>query len=154
MNKINENKILEEFDELKDYSIKKEKKPMIYFINQKNIYKKETEKNKNKYINNSKYISKKSNSKYIYNNSYNNIIKRDKNGLAGKNNIKQIHNYSQKNKDNYNIYYQKYKSKDLYSPFEKLKRKKAHSIFPVNPFDSINKIKINNFFKYLYYLLL
>ena len=142
MNKINENKIFEEYPELKDYSIKKEKEPMIYFIKQKNIYKKEIE-NKNKYfnnINNDQYLSRKPNSKYVYN-------KNNKNGLSGKNKIKQIQNYSQKPKENYNIFYQKYKSKDLYSPFEKLKRKKTHSIFPVNPFDSINNIKINNFFK-------
>ena len=83
---------------------------------------------------NNNYISNKPN--YVYNNSYLN----NKNKMSY-NNIKLIHNYSQKTKENY----YNYKSKDLLYPFEKKKRNR--SIFPVNPFDSINCIKVNNFFK-------
>ena len=112
-------------------------------INEK--YRHNTNISKNNNINNKNdnYISNKI--KHIYNN---NIININNKNIISSNN-KKIQNYSQKSKDNYyNNNYQNYKSKDLFFPFEKLKSKKNHSIFPVNPFDSINYIKVNNFFNH------
>ena len=110
-------------------------------INEKYKYNINVPKNYNINNKNANYISNKI--KYIYNND----IINNKNIISSNN--KKIQNYSQKSKDNYyNYNYQNYKSKDLFSPFEKLKSKKNHSIFPVNPFDSINYIKVNNFLNY------
>ena len=110
-------------------------------INEKYKYNINVLENNNIHNKNANYISNKI--KYIYNND----ITNNKNIISNSN--KKIQNYSQKSKDNYyNYKYQNYKSKDLFSPFEKKKKKKNHSIFPVNPFDSINYIKVNNFLNY------
>ena len=110
-------------------------------INEKYKYNINVPKNYNINNKNANYISNKI--KYIYNND----IINNKNIISSNN--KKIQDYSQKSKDNYyNYNYQNYKSKDLFFPFEKLKSKKNHSIFPVNPFDSINYIKVNNFLNY------
>ena len=104
------------------------------FINKENKYNNINNDDKTlitkRHLNNKKisYFSKNQKSKNI---SY----KDNKNIVNMKNNIQQIHNYSKKNKQyftnkNSNLKY-------LLSPFEKIKNKNIHSIFPVNPFNTI-----------------
>ena len=137
INKISANNLLKDYSIINDYSKgKKDEFNSDFKINYKN------EKNK---INNIHLFSSSRNSnnkdiQYIYNNSY----KDSKHNIRKKNKIKRIHNYWNKTKDTY-IKYNNHNFKDMFSPFEKIKRKKVHSIFPVNPFDEINYIKERNF---------
>ena len=127
INKIKEKNLMKDYAESKSKSKVEEKEPSNAILNRKKI----------------NFILNKQ--KYIYNNE--NIV--DKNSINKKNKIKNNHNYSQQTKtktiDNFYVYNQNYKSKNILFSFEKIKRKKIHSIFPVNPFDSINYIKVNNF---------
>ena len=130
-NKLNINNLIKDYPILNEFSKEKKDEHNADFINRKINYKNETVKRNNNHL----FSSSSNNTndlKYIYNNT------------RKKNKIKQIQNYSNKTKDNY-IHYKKYNYKNMLSPFEKLRRNKVHSIFPVNPFDEINYIKERNF---------
>ena len=129
-NKLNINNLIKDYPILNEFSKEKKDEHNADFINRKINYKNETVKRNNNHLFSSS--SNNTNDLYIYNNT------------RKKNKIKQIQNYSNKTKDNY-IYYKKYNYKNMLSPFEKLRRNKVHSIFPVNPFDEINYIKERNF---------
>jgi len=72
-----------------------------------------------------------------------------KNTSHKNNKSQKSHNFSQKYEKNYVKYtdFNKTNPKNMFSPFEKLREKNIHSIFPVNPFDTFNYIKETNFFK-------
>ena len=152
INKIDENNLIKEYTRLNNFSKYNNNKYKIDYIINRNNYKNDNIINNDKLFfvkNNQKnkythyYSSSHSkNSKYICNDSN----KNNKSNIKKNNKINNIQNYSKKTND-YFLSYKNYNFKDMLSPFEKIRRKKIHSIFPVNPFDEINYIKEKNFMK-------
>ena len=134
LNKINGKNLINDYSKLKSNSKKIKNEINTSFIKKKNIYQNKAITDKlildQKKINNKKIPNTliKINSKYIYNNnSYNK-------NMENKNKINNIQKYSQKSKD---IYYnfKNMNIKNKIYPFERLRMKKNHFIFPVNLFD-------------------
>lgn len=121
-----ENKVKEE---LKNLSKINDKKSIEYF-KKRNKSKKENEKNNDIIIKNN--LNHRKN--YMFNNSnlkYHNSFISNKSNYE-KNKKIEIYNYSKKTKDIY--LNQKNALKDIGNPFEKLRKKRMNSIFPINPF--------------------
>ena len=121
-------------EELKNLSKNNDKKSTEYF-KKRNIYKKENEKNNDAIKNNLNqgkvYYMFNNNLKYQNQNFYIN----DKNDFE-KNKKIEIYNYAKKSKDIYSnkqIYL-----KDIETPFEKIRKKRIHSILPMNPFFNLH----------------
>ena len=115
-------------EELKNLSKIEDKKTIEYF-KKRNIHKKENEKNNDIIIKNNLNSGK---IYYMFNNNlkfHNSFINNKSN--YEKNNKIEIYNYSKKTKDIYLNPKNILKDKD--SPFEKLRKKRIHSIFPINP---------------------
>ena len=139
-NKINSNNLIKDYTKLKECSKDKKDDCKINFVNKRINYKNDNLKTNNIHYYSLSSSSHNKNPKYIYDIPYKGI----KCNIRKKNKIKQIPNYSKQSNENL-INYKNYNIKDLLSPFDKLRRKKIHSIFPVNPFDNINYIKERNF---------
>ena len=140
LNKINEFNLFD-YD---DYLKMNKKEINIFCVNKRNkINNKERfliHKSDDNIKNN--YFAFKPKVKYTStNNNKNNAIKNNK--------TQKIQNYSKRYEKNYVKYtdFNRKNHKNVLSPFEKLREKNIHSIFPVNPFDTFNYIKETNFFK-------